>query len=416
MECARFIAAFAWRGAPLACRALRAPPESAESPHCKLVNVALSFPGCHRRGGVERVVFECAGFLTQRGHRATVYAEEWEESDDRGVQYRRVEVRRRPGFLRGRSYFRRCSELLAHERFDVLNTHGAVCPTGGVHWVQSVHRAWLERSAQFRSALSPTRLRQRLNPFHPVILALEETHFRERRYRKVIATTEQVRTDLHRLYDVPVEDVEIIPNGFSPTEFNPERRAERRAAMREKLRLRPDDIALLFVANELDRKGFDTVLGAMRILASPRLRLLAIGRPSAQTIQRGAEMLGLAAQVTACGSTSDIAAYHAAGDLFVLPTQYEAFSLAILEALGSGVPVITSDVPGARDAILPGENGALIRDPKSAEELAAALSPLLDDMRRAALTATTPATAAKYRWPSVLENYERILSQHCDGN
>jgi UDP-glucose:(heptosyl)LPS alpha-1,3-glucosyltransferase len=249
-----------------------------------------------------------------------------------------------------------------------------------------------------------------------VILALEETHFRERRYRKVIATTEQVRTDLHRLYDVPVEDVEIIPNGFSPTEFNPERRAERRAAMREKLRLRPDDIALLFVANELDRKGFDTVLGAMRILASPRLRLLAIGRPSAQTIQRGAEMLGLAAQVTACGSTSDIAAYHAAGDLFVLPTQYEAFSLAILEALGSGVPVITSDVPGARDAILPGENGALIRDPKSAEELAAALSPLLDDMRRAALTATTPATAAKYRWPSVLENYERILSQHCDGN
>ncbi len=380
------------------------------------MKVALSFPGCHRRGGVERVVFECAGFLAHRQHDVTVYAEEWEEADKPGVRYRRVEARRRPGFLRGASYFHECSELLARESFDVLNTHGAVCPTGGVHWVQSVHRAWLERCAEFRPPFSAARIRQRLNPLHPVILKLEETHFRERRYRKLIATTEKVREDLHRFYGVPAADVEVIPNGFSPAEFNPERRAERRAAMRAKLGLRPDDVALLFVANELDRKGFETILGALKILASPRLRLLAIGKPSAAAIQKSAERFGVARQVTACGPTSDVAAYHAAGDLFILPTQYEAFSLAILESLGSGVPVITTEVPGARDAIRPGENGALIRDPKSAEELAAALAPLLDDARREALSASTPATVREYQWPSVLEKYERVLSEHCHGN
>lgn len=380
------------------------------------MKIALSFPGCHRRGGVERVVYECAGFLAQRQHDVTVYAEEWEEGDRRGVRYHRVAVRRQPGFLRGASYFRKCTEALAHERYEVLNTHGAVCPTGGVQWVQSVHRAWLERCREFRAPFSPARIRQRLNPLHPVILRLEATHFRERRYRKLIATTAQVRADLERFYGVPAADVEVIPNGFSPTEFNPERRAERRAAMREKLGLRPDDIALLFVANELDRKGFATILGAMRILGAPRLRLLAIGRPSAAAIQRGAARFGLAGQVTACGPTSDVAAYHAAGDLFVLPTQYEAFSLAILESLGSGLPVITSEVPGARDAIRPGENGALIRDPQNAEELAAALAPLLDETRRAALTATTPATAHAYRWPTVLTHYERVLTAHRHGN
>ncbi len=380
------------------------------------MKVALSFPGCHRRGGVERVVFECAGFLAQRQHDVTVFADEWEQGDTRGVHYRRVAVRRHPGFLRGASYFQKCTAALTHETFDVLNTHGVVCPTGGVQWVQSVHRAWLERCAEFRPPFSAARIRQRLNPLHPVILKLEERHFRERRYRKLIATTEHVREDLRRLYDVPPADVEVIPNGFSPTEFNPERRAERRPAIREKLGLKPDDIALLFVANELDRKGFATILGALKILNSPRLRLLAIGKPSAAAIQQGAERFGVARQVTACGATSDIAAFHAAGDLFVLPTQYEAFSLAILESLGSGVPVITTDVPGARDAIRPGENGALIRDPKSAEELAAALSPLLNDDRRHALTVTTPATATPYRWPTVLEHYERLLREHCHGN
>jgi UDP-glucose:(heptosyl)LPS alpha-1,3-glucosyltransferase len=380
------------------------------------MKVALSFPGCHRRGGVERVVYECAGFLAARQHEVTVFADEWEEDSRPGIKYHRVPVRRQPGFLRGASYYHQCSEALAGERFDVLNTHGAVCPHGGVHWVQSVHRAWLERCREFRPPFSPARIRQRLNPLHPVILKLEESHFRERHYRKLIATTEQVREDLHRFYEVPPGDVEVIPNGFSPTEFNPERCAKRRAAVRARLGLKPDDIALLFVANELDRKGFETILGAMRILGSSRLQLLAIGKPPAAAIQKGAEKFGLSTQVKACGPTNDVAAYHAAGDLFVLPTQYEAFSLAILESLGSGLPVITSTVPGARDAIVPGKNGALVHDPKSGEELAAALAPLLDDHRRAALSASTPATARKYQWPTVLEHYERTLTEHCHGN
>jgi glycosyltransferase involved in cell wall biosynthesis len=62
----------------------------------------------------------------------------------------------------------------------------------------------------------------------------------------------------------------------------------------------------------------------------------------------------------------------------VLPTQYEAFCLAILESLGSGLPVVTSRVPGAHDAVQHGVNGALITDPRDGHELAEALRPLLN--------------------------------------
>lgn len=376
------------------------------------MKVALSFPGCHRRGGVERIVFECARYLAAQKHEVAVYANEWEEDHTQSIRYRPVGIRRSPGFLRGPSYFQSCTSLLSHESYDVLNTHGSVCPTGGVHWVQSVHASWLERSKSFRSPLSAARLKQVLNPLHPVLLTLEAKHFRERKYRKVIATTEDVRNDLNRYYGVPAEDVVIVPNGFSPSEFNPERRQEQRSEMRERLGIKPEHIVLLFVANELERKGYSTLLSAVRQLNRPEIRLLVVGRPSKQAVEQQAAAFGLRSQVIAAGPTQDVSSFHAAGDVFVLPTQYEAFCLAILEALGSGLPVVTTRIPGAYDAIQPGVNGFLIDDPKNGDQLAAALAPLLDFDRLAAMSYGVPQTVTSYQWPTVLNRYEQVLSEN----
>jgi glycosyltransferase involved in cell wall biosynthesis len=150
----------------------------------------------------------------------------------------------------------------------------------------------------------------------------------------------------------------------------------------------------------------------MRQLRRPDLRLLVAGRVNAKRVQEQAREAGVAGQVVALGPSRDVGALHAAGDLLVLPTQYEAFCLAILEALGSGLPVVTSSVPGAGDAIVPGVNGALVDDPRSGEELAAALRPILDREMMAKLSAGAPRTVESYQWPSVLERYERVLLEH----
>jgi len=375
------------------------------------MNIALSFPGCHKRGGVERIVYECAMYLSARGHEVTVFASDFEEPAESRIRYHRVPVPLRPSFLVGPRYFRRCTRLLDIERFEVLNTHGVVCPLWGIHWVQSVHCAWLERSREFRPPLSMARLKQQLNPLHPMILKLEQEHFGKRQYRKIIATTPEVRKDLQYYYNVPAEDVVVIPNGFAPDEFNPARRAERRPAEREKLGLKPDDVAILFVANELARKGYGTILSALRIVNSPRLRLIVIGRPCVGAVRKQARAAGLEGCVLACGSTNDVAGFHAAADLFVLPTQYEAFCLAILEALGSGLPVVTTKIPGADNAIQPGVNGLLISDPRSGEELAEKLRTILDDETRAVFSNHAAETVRHYQWPSVLKRYEEVLCE-----
>ncbi|MEJ5298845.1 MAG: glycosyltransferase family 4 protein [Armatimonadota bacterium] len=373
------------------------------------MRVALAFPGCHRRAGVERVVWECARFLDTRGHTVTVFANEWEEAPGSHITYVRVPMLRRPYFLRGASFFRQCTRALHSATYEVLNTHGCVCPTGGVHWVQSVHHAWLERSRAMRPPLSPERLRQKVNPLHPILLGLERKHFRKGGYRKIIVTTEQVRQDLTRIFGLLEEDIVIIPNGFDPENFNPGRRRAHRKDARNALSLGETDIALLFVAHELERKGYRTILQALQLLHRPDLKVLVVGRADRQRAAVLAEAHGVSEQVIICGPTSDVAHFHAAADLFVLPTQYEAFCLAILEALGSGLPVITSAVPGAQDAIVEGENGSLIQDPNSGEQLALALQAYLDGQFREQISMQVSSTVEKYQWPRVLERYEQVL-------
>ena len=373
------------------------------------MRAALSFSGCHRRAGVERIMLECALFLASRGHDIDVFAHDYDPSEAPSLNFHYVPMRKQPFFLRDRSFFQECTRRLDSRSYDVMGTFGSVCPVGGVHFVQSIHRAWLERSRLLRAPLSPAGIGQRLNPLHHVLLELEEYHFRQRRYRKIIATTPQIRDDLKRLYDVPEEDVVIIPNGFSPTEFSPERRATRRLEARTHLGLQPEHVVLLFAANELERKGYGTILSALSQLRRPELRLLVVGKPDVAIVRRRAAQAGLAEQVIACGQTRDVEFYHAASDLFVLPTQYEAYCLAILEALGSGLPVVTTRVPGAQDAIQPGINGALIDDPRDGKQLAAALEPLLEEGPRTALSARVPETAREYQWPVVLKRYEQLL-------
>ena len=133
------------------------------------MKIALSFPGCHRRGGVERVMVECLNFLANRPHQTNSFASEW----DRGALRPEVvchDVPARGWLAAGRvNRFRQDSErAIAALGPDVTGSFGVAAAPGSVVWMQSVHAAWMDVSRRTRTARE--RFRQRLNPFHPMIL------------------------------------------------------------------------------------------------------------------------------------------------------------------------------------------------------------------------------------------------------
>ena len=129
-----------------------------------------------------------------------------------------------------------------------------------------------------------------------------------------------------RLYGVPPGDIAVLPNGYSPAEFSAARVREHRAPMRAKLGYAEGDKVVIFVANELERKGFGPLLRAAASLNDPRLRLLAVGRLDGGRYADEIRRLGLTDRVHFAGPSGDVATFYAAADLFVLPTQYEAWA------------------------------------------------------------------------------------------
>jgi len=373
------------------------------------MKIVLVFPGCHRRGGVERVVFECADFLAGRGYEVDVYSNEWEESTNKVIRYHYVPMQKYPFFIRPLSFFKESNRLLSNKRYDVLCTFGPDCPLGGVIWVFSIEKAWLERSQILRPRLSLERIKQYINPFHPILLWLMYRHFQHRSYRKIIAVTEQVRADLVRIYEIPNKDIAVIPIGFSPQEFNVKKRYELRSITRQNLGYRKEDKVIIFPVNEVRRKGLGTLLRAVASLSNPDLYILMTGRESPFLYNNLMRQLGLLRHVKYVGSVGDIAPYYSAADVLALPTQYEPWGLVIIEALASGLPVLTSRLAGASIAVREGETGFLIDDPLDTREIASKLK-LIFEKEKVAPEKISDSVMA-FSWDNVLPEYEKVLTE-----
>lgn len=125
------------------------------------------------------------------------------------------------------------------------------------------------------------------------------------------------------------------------------------------------------------QKGYDVLLRALAGLEGVSAVLVGDG-PEREPLEALAAELGLAERLVITGWRSDARAYLGAVDVFCLPSRYEGFPLAILEAMLGGLPVVATRVGSVAEAVLEGETGLLVaaEDPEALREaLRRALDP-----------------------------------------
>jgi UDP-glucose:(heptosyl)LPS alpha-1,3-glucosyltransferase len=115
------------------------------------------------------------------------------------------------------------------------------------------------------------------------------------------------------------------------------------------------------------------------------------------------------------GYRADVERCYAGADLFVLPTLYDPFANACLEAMACGLPVLTTTANGAAELLQDGVNGCVLGDTPSAETLADALQHLLSRERRQAMGGAARRTADEYPLSRALvrtlQVYEGVVRQ-----
>ncbi|WP_404797389.1 glycosyltransferase [Streptomyces pristinaespiralis] len=211
----------------------------------------------------------------------------------------------------------------------------------------------------------------------------------------------------------------VIRNGIDLTYFTPRGehgREEARARLPE-LDGAPAWAPLVVCVGRLCRqKGQDVLLRAWTEVARavPGARLVLVGDgPDREALRQGAPP-----GVIFAGDRADTRPWLHAADLAVLPSRWEGMALAPLEAMACGLPVVVTDVSGARESLPPGQEPYALVPPEDPSALAAALVRLLSDpalrqdLGRRAEEHTRATSDVRRTAAAVLHLYQELLSPH----
>lgn len=214
--------------------------------------------------------------------------------------------------------------------------------------------------------------------------------------------------------------VYVIPNSVETEMFNPaDVSAEQKAAIRAQFNIPSDAFLCCFIGRLGKEKAIDVLLQMWKntITSADNMHLMIVGDgPYKAEFMELAEQLGISAQVTFTGAIphEQLPPYFAACDVYLTASLSEMYSISMLEAMASGLPVVQKLDPDNIDQIKTGVNGFIYQ---SEQEMAAILREIksLDSDRRAALTASVIESVKERNSDGIaaymLELYSRAIQE-----
>lgn len=261
-----------------------------------------------------------------------------------------------------------------------------------------------------------------LSPSFPLIrLLLKCRNVILRRADAFVSLSSEIAREL-REGGVPPAKTLTIPNGVDTERFRPVEDAEKRV-LRTRLGI-PSHAPVAVYSGRLVRyKGLPILLQAWREILSrhPAARLLLVGAGGAdlhnceEELRRYVETTGLRESVVFTGFVERVEPWLQAADLFVFPTEEEAFGIALVEAMACGLPIVTTWTGGIRDIITP-DRDALVVEPGLPDPLAEAIDRLLTDPTLAARLGSEARRTATGRFSrdAVVSRYARLIRERAD--
>ena len=362
-------------------------------------------------GGAERFVGRAIEALQGQGKAELwLVARDW--IDTPGLRFVRLAPFHLGRTWRDWSFARAVCRYLGSESFDLVQSHERLACCDIYRAGDGVHREWLQQRARRFGPLR--KLAQSFSVYHRYVLRTEERMFRNPALECVICISEMGSEEVRRHYQVAENKIEVIYPGVDVERHHPRLVSVHREPVRTSLGIPQDAYVLVYVGSGFERKG---VHAALRAVAKSKLacHLLILGRDKrVERYRKLAQQLGLAERAHFLGVQSDVRPYYAAADVFLMPSLYEPFGNANMEAMAMGLPVITSTKSGAAELVR-AESAGHVCDALDIEAQARAIIALADPASRAAAGRAARAVAERYSLPKMTDRlaalYDRILAK-----
>lgn len=372
----------------------------------KSLNIALIRQRYTDFGGAERFVANAMEALRHEGAQLTIVTRQWKaEGNDQALICNPFYM----GSVWRDWAFARCvCNKLKKNSFDLVQSHERIGCCDIYRAGDGVHREWLKQRSRSMNFLG--KLGLALNPYHRYTLAAEKRLFTSQTLKAVICNSRMVKEEIQYYFNVPGHKLQVIYSGVDTAAYHPGLKVLHRENIRTQYSIPQDAPLFLFVGSGFERKGVRILLAAFAKLPTTHY-LMIVGKDKHLTqFERLAGRLGVQNRVRFTGGQTDTKPFYGAADAFVLPTRYDPFPNAALEAFSSGLPVITSTKSGAAELIENGKNGFVcdaLDEVCLARSMTAVMDPELAN-RQAAARATVEALDVRITTPQLLQLYFQL--------
>jgi glycogen(starch) synthase len=382
-------------------------------------------------GGTGAYVYYLSNELMKNGYDATIVTGSNQTVDMQVNKQLTVYFQKIPkipivkSFMLAGASYRKLNSLKAAANVDIthpnlpLTPNFAVPPHFGKTLVCTVHSTWKGEAEAIRG--EPY---SRLNANEKFLVSFNWfLRFFEvsmiKRASRVIAVSDFTRRELRKYYNINENRIRIIHNGVDTRKFQP---AVDKRRVKEELGFNPDDLAILSVGRLYARKGLFTLIECMPQVVKRfrNAKFVISGKGQNDEMRKlvaHAERLGVKDNIIFTGYYPDkkLPKLYQAADVFAFSTFYEHHPFAILEALSTGLPVVTTNVGGIPETIESGKNGFLV-EPFNTKQLTDRIVYLLEHPAEAEeMGAKARKTIVEqYDWhivvKKVLKVYDEALS------
>jgi glycosyltransferase involved in cell wall biosynthesis len=358
-------------------------------------------------GGMERVHAELVRRLLDR-YRFTIVASNVAEDLRGRVHWLRVPLPAKPTPLRFLLFYGLGALHLRRAHTDLVHVCGALVPNrADLASVHFCHAGFVARSGRLTPDGSTFLRRLNTSLQRRLAIGAERWSYRPGRIRVLAAVSRQVAEELCAA--CPGVVIQVTPNGVDLDRFCMDDSA--RQIVRAELGTDEKATVALFVGGDWDRKGVAIVIAALAIARSTTstLELWVLGSGDERRFSAYAAAAGVGEAVRFIGRSAEPERYYQGADIFVCCSGYEPFSLALLEAAASGLPLVSTRVGVAADLIERKGDPAGILVERQPGEVGAALAALANDAeRRTRYGKAARQSAEQFGWDLLADRMDGV--------
>ncbi len=360
-------------------------------------------------GGLQRDFLRIAQAVQERGHQIRVYCHSWQGDQPADFDVVMVPVKGHTSQAKNRFFTDCMQQDLAKKPVDCVVGFNKM---PGLDVYYAADGCYAAKAIQERGKFYA------LTPRYRHFRRYEEAIFGVGQKVEILMISALQQAVYQQLYGTESARFHMLPPGISKDRIAPDNADDIRAEFRQEFKLGEQDLLVLMVGSGFKTKGVDRSLLALSALPAQlksRVRMFVIGQDNPSRFIAQADKLGLSQQVTFFAGRDDIPRFLLGADLLIHPAYHENTGTVLLEAVVSGLPVLTTAACGYAHYIDDAKAGRVLPLPFEQKALDDQLQDMLTSDQQSVWRKNGIAYAAEANIYGLIDYAAELIEQFAKG-